>query len=193
MDRRAALARMVAITGCAMIGSEFFLTGCRRPGKHATKPFTPQDLVLMDEIGETIIPATDTPGAKAVGIGAFMAMMVGDCYDDDNHAAFQDGLTQIDQASRKRTGQAFAESAPAQRLALLVDLDRENRTYTQKRKPSDPQHYLKLMKDLTLLGFFTSEIGCTRALRFVETPGSYNGNVPYRKGEKSWVNPMRRV
>jgi hypothetical protein len=49
------------------------------------------------------------------------------------------------------------------------------------------------MKELTLLGYFSSEIGCTQALRYVEAPGAYRGDVPYRKGERAWFNPTRRV
>jgi hypothetical protein len=49
------------------------------------------------------------------------------------------------------------------------------------------------MKELTLLGYFSSEIGCTQALRYVEAPGAYRGDVPYRRGERAWFNPTRRV
>jgi hypothetical protein len=191
MDRRAALARMVAITGGAMIGSEFFLSGCRRADKQAARPFTPEDLAFLDEIGDTIIPATDTPGAKAVRIGAFMTTIVNDCYDNDSHAIFQRGLTQIDAASNKRYGKPFVRCAPPQRVELLNALDGEQRAYTKQKSSDDPPHYFRLMKDLTLLGYFTSEIGCTKALRYIETPGSYNGDVPYKKGDRAWVNPMR--
>lgn len=191
MDRRAALARMAAITGGVMVGSEFFLAGCRRTDKLAVRPFTPQEVALMDEIGDTIIPATDSPGAKAAGIGAFMATQVNDCFDDESHALFLRGLAQVDDASRSRHRKAFMECPPAERLALLNELDREQRAYTKGKKSSDPPHYFKLFKDLTLLGYFTSEVGCTRALRYVETPGRYDGDVPYTKGDRAWVNPMR--
>ena len=146
----------------------------------------------MDEIGETIIPATDSPGAKAAGIGAFMAMIVNDCYDDESHAGFQDGLARIDAASGKRHGKSFAACAPAERTAQLNDLDREQRTYSRSRSRTDPVHYFKMMKELTLLGYFSSEAGGTKALRYIETPGAYRGDVPYAKGDKTWFNPSRR-
>jgi hypothetical protein len=60
MNRREALARVVAMTGTMVIGAEFFLTGCSPRAKERSEPFTPQELALMDEIAETIIPTTDT-------------------------------------------------------------------------------------------------------------------------------------
>ena len=193
IDRREALARLVAITGSIAIGAEFFLSGCERPGKRAVTPFTAADLALMDEIGDTIIPVTDSPGAKAAGIGAFMAKMVNDCYDQDAHAVFQYGLVEIEKASEKKHGKSFMTSSPAERTALLNDLDQEQRAYSRQKTREAPPHYFRLMKELTLLGFFSSEVGCTKALRYVETPGAYHGDVPYKRGDRAWFNPSRRI
>jgi len=194
INRRDALARLVAITGTVAIGAELFLTGCRSPdAAKRTEALTPAELALLDEIAETIIPTTDSPGAKAAGVGPFIATTARDCYDDAAYASFRSGLAKIDRASRKRTGKLFVESSPSERTSLLEALDREQRTYTQKRQDDDPPHYFRLMKELTLVGYFTSEIGCTRALRYVESPGSYDGNVVYHKGDRSFYNPARRI
>jgi hypothetical protein len=192
MNRREALARVVAITGTMVIGADFFLTGCSLRGKERSEAFTAQDLALMDEIAETIIPATDTPGAKAAGVGAFMATMARE-FDDAIFAVFTDGLEEIDRTSRKRHGKRFLESSPAERTALLTELDREAWNHMQQRARNVPPHYFRLMKELTLMGYFTSEIGCTKALRYVETPGAFDGAVPYKKGDRAWVNPHRRI
>ena len=50
-----------------------------------------------------------------------------------------------------------------------------------------PDHYFRMMKDLTLLGYFTSEVGATKALRYIETPGHYDSCIPYKKGDKAWA------
>ena len=191
MDRRAALARLAAITGTIALGGELFVTGCRRADKRAATPFAASDVALLDEIGETILPTTDTPGAKSVGIGAFMTMMVNDCYDDDAHAAFQSGLTEIDERSRSRHGRSFLQCAPAERHEILSVLDREQATQVKKR--GETPHFFAMMKELTLLGYFSSETGCTKALRYVETPGAFDGDVPYHKGDRAWFDPARRV
>ncbi|MDB4889395.1 MAG: gluconate 2-dehydrogenase subunit 3 family protein [Gemmatimonadetes bacterium] len=194
MNRREAVARMIAITGTMAIGGELFLSGCRAPdAEKRTVAFSSADIALMGEIAETIIPTTDTPGAKAAGVGPFMAMMSHDCYDDASFGSLRGGLTKIDAASRKHHGKSFMDSSPAERTALLNELDAEQRTHTQNRAAGEPYHYFRLMKELTLIGYFSSEIGCTKALRYVETPGSYDGNAPYKKGDKAWYNPSRRI
>ena len=191
MDRRAAIARMVALTGMSVVGAEAFLTGCR-PDKRSWTAFTPADVATLDEIGDTILPDTDTPGAKAAGIGAFMAKMVNDCYDDRSHGVFADGLRKIDDLSRARHGKAFAQCSAAERTALLEEIHREERAYGKAPRPGAPPHYFRLMRELTVLGYFSSEIGCTKALRYVETPGSYDGNVAYHPGDRAWFNPLHR-
>jgi hypothetical protein len=194
MNRREALARLLAITGTVAVGAELFLTGCRAPeAKGRTEPLTPAELALLDEVGETIIPTTDSPGAKSVGIGAFMAATAKEIYDDAAWGSFRTGLEKLDKASRKANGTPFMESTAAQRTQLLNDLDREQRTYTKERGRNDPPHYFRLMKELTLVGYFSSETGCTKALRYVESPGHYDGNLPYRKGDRAFYNPSRRI
>jgi hypothetical protein len=145
------------------------------------------DLALLDEIGDTIIPATDVPGAKAAGIGAFIAMMLRDCYDAKDQAAVRAGLVALAADYRTKHGHAFVGAPAAERTEFLNALDREQKTYTRKKKTGEPAHYFHVLKELTILGYFTSEIGATQALRFVEVPGSFNGSAPYKKGEHAWA------
>ena len=74
-----------------------------------------------------------------------------------------------------------------QKKALLTTLDREAKEHEKNKKKEDPAHYFTLMKQLTLLGYFTSEIGATQALRYVAVPGKYEGCIPYKKGDKAWA------
>lgn len=189
MNRREALARLAALMGGAVIGAGPFLRGAPVEGKTPGAGFSSADVALLDEIGDTIIPATATPGAKAVGIGAFMAMMVNDCYDDQHHAIFKAGLARLDADCRGRFGQSFVDCTAAERTAFLNELDHEQRSHHGKKSPDDLPHYFSMMKQLTLLGYFSSEIGCTQALRYVETPGGFNGDVPYKKGDRAWFVP----
>jgi hypothetical protein len=185
MNRREAIRRIALLMGGAMVGSEILLSGQTIPGKTAAG-FTEDDRALLDEIGDTIIPETDIPGAKAVHIGAFITMMVADCYNDKQHAVFMEGLQKIDAASRAMNGKTFMECAPAERTALANALEAEQRAQYAKKAKDDPVHYFRMMKELTVLGYFSSEIGCTKAVRYVEVPGAYHGDVPYTKGERAW-------
>ena len=162
--------------------------------------FTPADVALLDEIAETILPETSTPGAKAAKTGAFMALMVTDTYTDRNQQVFRDGLQQVDALCRSANGVAFVAATPAQRLALLESLDREQKAVMDRRQGEParrapipdsatdaPPHYFRLMKELALLGFFTSEAGCTKALRYLESPGRFDPCAPHSPGDRSWA------
>ena len=187
--------------------------------------FTAADIALLNEVADTIIPATSTPGAKAANVGPFMALMVTDTYDARDQQIFRAGLKTIDEESQKSTKVGFMKATPRQRLALLERLDREQkarmdaRDVAQKKRDSEkakkgeaylpdqrkemapapdanaapaitadsPTHYFRMMKELTLLGYFTSEIGCTKAQRYVESPGRFEPCIPYTRGEKAWA------
>ena len=219
ITRRQAVLRVSALLGgAALIGGSAWITGCRTD-KAATsgEAFTNDDVAYLDEIADTILPATSTPGAKAAKTGAFMALMVRDTYSPEDEKIFRDGMRKLDQASKdKNGGKSFMQAAPEQRLALLQTLDKEQFDYSEKRKaeakrkseeflaekqqaPQSPQstkatqivdeppnRYFRMMKELALLGYFTSEIGMTQAQRYVESPGRYDPCIPY-DGKPSWA------
>jgi hypothetical protein len=191
IDRREAVKRVAAIMGgTALIGSSALLQACgrdRTAAQGGVGSFTPEDVAFLDEVAETIIPETNTPGAKATKTGAFMALMVTDTYDDRDQETFRSGMRQLNEASTRAHGSDFMASTPAQRLALLENLDREQKQHQESKQPDDPNHYFRLMKELTLLGYFTSEIGYTQAQRYMESPGRFDPCVPYTAGETSWA------
>jgi len=194
MSRREAVSRIALLMGGSLVGADFILSGTRVSGKQMAPDFSPPELALIDEIGETIIPSTNTPGAKATKIGVFMAMMMNDCYDDRQHAIFRDGLRQIDLISQKQFGKIFLAISLAERTALLNQLNAAEQSPRAGKAAGEPATYFTMMKQLTILGYFTSEIGCTQALRYIESPGAYHGSVPYKKGERAWFNsPARPV
>jgi hypothetical protein len=71
--------------------------------------------------------------------------------------------------------------------SLLTDLDKEAKGIFKNQKKEDPNHYFSMIKQLTLLGYFTSEVGATKALRYIPVPGKYDGNYPYKKGDRAWA------
>ena len=162
--------------------------------------FTAVDVALLDEIAETILPETSTPGAKAAKTGAFMALMVTDAYTEEQRQMFIDGMRRVNEASVRAHGIDFMTASAAQRLAVIEVLDREQKAAMDARQPEpvnrapaapaaadEPAHYFRMMKELALLGFFTSEIGCTKALRYIEAPGRYDPCAPLAPGDRSWA------
>ena len=188
MNRRDALSRVALLVGGTVVGAEFFLSGCTAAEKKAAGlPLTKEDIAYLDEIAETIIPATDTPGAKAAKVGEFMNTMVTDCYTEADQKVFLEGMGKLNEACNKAHGHDFMKASPEHRKELLTSIDKEARDYAKNKKKEDPNHYFSLMKQLTLLGFFTSETGATKTLRYEQVPGRYEGCIPYKKGDKAWA------
>ena len=223
INRREAIRRVSALLGgAALTGGSGWLGAFERsgnPGEGAPGKFTAEDIAFLDEIAETILPATNTAGAKAAQTGAFMARMVTDCYSPAEQKIFRQGMRKVDDAARRAHGVSFMEAAPQQRFAVLTALDHEQKRVMDAREAADrkrkglasqpfdppeampvpgaavgeaagvhrPAHYFRMMKELALLGYFTSELGCTRAMRYIESPGRFDPCVPYSPGEPAWA------
>jgi hypothetical protein len=191
IDRREAIRRVsVLLGGVALVGEAAIWTSCSGPRavrSGAIGEFTLTDIAFLDEIAETILPETKTPGAKAAAVGPFMAMMVTDCYEEQDQKIFRQGMLDLDEACRKANRTSFMGAPPAARLTLLETLDAKQKSYMDSKKPDEPNHYFRMMKELALLGYFTSEIGCTQAQLYIETPARYDPCVPYEAGAPSWA------
>lgn len=189
MNRRDALSRVALLVGGTVIGAEFFLSGCKaNDDKYgASVDFTEKDIAYLDEIAETILPQTDTPGAKAAKVGAFMTVMVKDTYNEKQQKAFLDGMNKLNDDAGKKFKDGFMAITPAQRKELLIGIDKEAKEFNKTKDKDAPPHYFALMKQLTLLGYFTSEVGATQALNYVAIPGKYEGCIPYKKGDKAYA------
>ena len=182
MKRREAIRYISVLLGGTLVGSQAFLSGCRSTDKQ--EKFSADDIAYLDEIAETILPATTTPGAKDAKVGAFMTVMVNDCYDMKEQQIFFEGMKKINELSQKQFGNSFVKISPQQRHELLLQLEKEQKAYMKNKKADEPSHYFRMMKELTLLGYFTSEPGCTKAKRYVPVPGKFEGCIPYKKGDK---------
>ncbi len=220
MNRREALSSVALLLGGTLIGMEAFLSGCGTGDKKAavtSMEFSPDDIAFLDEVGETILPATATPGAKAAKIGDFMKTIVNDCYEEKEQHVFHEGITKLNDASKAKYSKGFMDLSPADKHDLLVAMDKDSKDSKKKmdeyfnamteeqkheltlqqnkdgkdpradKRREDPLLYFRMMKELTLWGYFTSEVGATQALRYVAVPGRYEGCVPYKKGDRAWA------
>ncbi len=186
MNRREAVQSIALLLGGTVVGSSAFLSGCKT-NTGTERVFSENDIAYLNEIADTILPATSTPGAKAANVGQFMTVMVNDSYDEDHQKVFFEGMKKLDDESNKAYSADFMKLDAPKKHELLVKLDAEQKAYSKDKKKEDPAHYFRLMKELTLLGYFTSEIGATKARRYMETPGKYDGCIPYAKGDKAWA------
>ncbi|MDP4262757.1 MAG: gluconate 2-dehydrogenase subunit 3 family protein [Bacteroidota bacterium] len=186
MNRRELIKHIALLTGSAVVGSEFFLSGCKSNDKEPVGFFTERDISFFDEVAETILPKTNTPGAKDAEVGKFMAFYSADCYDELQLKTLKEGIKNLNDASDKKYGSDFMHVAAPQKQELLTEIDAEAKKYNGKNN-GQPPHYFTLMKQLVLFGFFTSKPGVTQVLRYVPVPGKYEGCVDYKEGETSWA------
>lgn len=178
---------MIAVlTGGAVVGGNVFLSGCTNAEKTGAS-FSKDDIAFLNEVADTILPATSSPGAKAANVGEFMTVIVNDCYEEKDQQIFHEGMTKLGEACKKMHGRGFMKTSPKQRTDLLIAIDNERKEYNKNKKDEDPNHYFQLMMQLTLWGYFTSEIGAKQALRYNPTPGRYEGCIDYKKGDRMWA------
>ncbi|MGF2411875.1 gluconate 2-dehydrogenase subunit 3 family protein [Ferruginibacter sp.] len=204
MERRELLKMIAVLTGGVVIGGDVFLSGCTAKEADAST-FSADNIALLNEIGETIIPATNTPGAKAAKVGEFMKIIVTDCYTTEQQKVFGEGLAGLNAACEKANGKSFMDCTADQRKSFLIALEKEAKEYNKQRDEKEkeakekakvtmdpdfvvaPSHYYTMVKQLSIWGYFSSEIGQKQALRHLPVPGRYDGNLPYKKGDKAWA------
>ena len=177
------------------------------------KLLTAAQITLLNLIGDTIIPTTaDSGGAKDAKVGEFMNTMVTDCYLPESQKIFIAGLATIEEKCMTKYKKSFAECTPEEQKDFVVGLEKEAKPFDSKISEGDRlresnmkrengtlpwvqqkqfvptgRHYYTMIKQLTLLGYFTSEIGMTKARRHVAVPGKYDGAFAYAVGDKAWA------
>jgi hypothetical protein len=163
LTRREALAVMATVCGGTIFGANNLLAGAANALSGFS--FADSDRALLNEIAETIIPATpDSGGAKTAGVVGFMEEIVRDFYSPAERTAYMDGLLQIQATSQERfSGRDFVSLTPENRHAVLLTFEKPNAT---------PDYYL-MIKQLTVWGYFSSEVGATQALAHIPVPGRY--------------------
>ncbi len=186
------------------------LNGCKSPASDANTAFnlSSEMQALISEIAEVIIPKTDTPGAKEAGVGPFIELMLKDCYTEIQQKHFITGLETVETEAKKlgggfvslaadkkieviKTMQTLAktESENAEKKVKQVDTESGLVKEDQKKKNAVeiPVPFFNLAKELTVLGFFTSEIGATQTLDFVPIPGRYDACIKMKPGQKAYA------
>lgn len=182
MQRREALNKLGILSGAAFLTTTGLLNACNLIDKKRTV-LSEKDISLLDEIGETIIPTSATsPGAKAAKIGAYMLVMVNDCYTKNQKDTFIAGLDAFDAACEKQFSNSFVQLNAQQKNKFLVQLDK-----AAAQNSNATEHYFSMLKRLTITGFLSSEVGATKALNYVAIPGKFEGCIDYKKGDRPWA------
>ena len=213
MNRRDALMRVAALAGATValpaLADTLEASAARRALTGKPLFFTADQDATVAELADTIIPTTSTPGAKAAKVNEVIDVILKDCYKPADQQRFVDGLTQTNKLSQDAYGKAFVQLDPTQRIEVVKKLEAEAKQQRAEmasakaakkvdngqadlQMPGDKgaknyTPFFTILKDLTLTGYFTSEIGATQALEYVAVPGRYDGCVPLKPGQKAWA------
>jgi hypothetical protein len=176
MNRREAVKTTGVLLGGILITSTG-LTACKGDRRNiGTGVLSDKDQALVEEIADTLLPSTtDSPGAKAAGVGPVINLLLTDCREPADQQRVADGLKQF----RNTVGDHFASMSQADRENWLRRIDADAKT--------NQQHYLNLIRELSLQAYFSSEIGQSKALRYIMTPGKWVGCVPLQPGQRAWA------
>jgi hypothetical protein len=198
MDRREAIRRAAIMVGGSILMPDI-LKAWNAPHiiENPLFKITVAQEALIAEIAETIIPTTTTPGAKAAGVPAFIIKMLADCYEKKTSDDVMNNLTAFDADCKAKYGKSFVELGETERIEALKAAEKQAYLDRDKYKKEAAswgestleraQPFFFTMKSLTATGYFTSEIGATQALRYEAVPGRYDGDFPYKKGDKAWA------
>jgi len=147
--------------------------------------------ILIDALVDTIIPATDSPGAKEAGVGDFVIKMVADCSNKKSQNKFISGLSDLADYTNDHFKKKFNECSLAERTKALAYFEKEAEPYpglmgkVSHRFLGDP--FFSTLKKYTVLGYCTSEAGATKALAYDYIPGKYIGTISLAPGQKAWA------
>ncbi|MEO8564627.1 MAG: gluconate 2-dehydrogenase subunit 3 family protein [bacterium] len=183
MNRREAVKTTAVLLGGALFLSGSFVAACARE-QTATpddKALTPDDQALIEEIADTLLPTTpSSPGAKAAGAGAAINLLLTDCYEPEQQERVVKGLLEFQRTCGEACGDDFALLPRADRERLVHDVDAEARL-------AGEDHYFGLIRELALRAYFSSEIGMTKARRYILVPGKWVGCMPLTPGQPAWA------
>ncbi|KQN06513.1 gluconate 2-dehydrogenase subunit 3 family protein [Sphingomonas sp. Leaf25] len=188
IDRRHALAGITAMFGTALFApiarAAQAVSAVRgtaalpviSDGPPSVAVFTPAQRALMTSLSERVIPTTDTPGAIAAGVPAFIEKLLADWAKPEDKAPILAGLDAVEARSLADYKVSAVKATPAQQDALL--------TLAMNKALGDDGRFFENFRQLVITGYYTSEIGMTQEREYLPVPGEYNGAFPYAQVNK---------
>jgi hypothetical protein len=195
MNRREALKQVAflmggAVSACSILGIEKGY--CAGAPAHASV-LNASQMHVVSGVAEIIIPRTDTPGATDVGVPGFIDLMLANVCAKKDRDRYLAGLAEFEAAARSEGQPGFASLSPAQQAGLVRKFHGAA-VVEERRRPRGPDDhpqrpFILMTKELTLLGFFTSEVGATQVLQYAAVPGSFHACIPLAQAGngKSWA------
>ena len=180
--RRSALIKLAGLCGLALSGDALAALAAAGTTPAMAGLLSAEALALTGVLAEHIIPATDTPGALAVGAHRTIDHMLLVCGTTSEQQAFVAGMERVDAVAQAETGKRFRALPVKRQIALLHALDGGMAPFTVQ-----DQQFFRRLKSYTLFAYYTSEAGSTRELAYLPVPGGFKGNFPLRKNTRTWA------
>jgi len=187
MNRREALKTTAMILGTTIVGAEAFLSGCSN--SHSFK-LSDDDLVLLNTFAETILPATDTPGAREADAASFMKKIVSDFYTNDEQNIFLAGIKTIGLRSKQKFNKDYIDLSHDNRNILLNDFENEAGKYYAEH--TSGEHFYIMLKQLTIWAYLSSEVTAKNAFIFSPLIAKYIADIEYHPADKIVYNDFGR-
>ncbi|SMO62198.1 gluconate 2-dehydrogenase subunit 3 family protein [Fodinibius sediminis] len=192
MDRREAIKRLAFLSGGALSLSTVagIMGGCTSKS-NSSGSFSPQTLTdaqndLVIQLSERIIPATDTPGAQAARVNEYIDLMLTEWNTKEEREHFLDGLDRVNELSNQQYDHDFIDLEEADQIALLEELEQQALDEPNPVPDSDLKPFFDMMKEFTVVGYYTSEIGASEELNLNLIPGYYDACLPYSEVGRAW-------
>jgi hypothetical protein len=174
-NRRVAIQQLIMIwAGVALLPS------CLHSDEKVSIPLKlihiePADENMLAELAETILPKTDSPGAKELSAHLFALKMVDVCYTKENQEKYIQGMKDFESWVMKKTGKSFTETSSTEKQSLISELDR------QKPAGDGVSFFYQSTKKLTIQAYTTCEYYMTKIRGYKMIPGKFQGCVPLKK------------
>lgn len=189
MQRREALRLMMSGALLPALTPEAFaiLRAAHPAEGYAPRTLNAQQNATVVAMIDLIIPETDTPGAKGVRVNEFIDLILTEWATEEERASFLTGLAGVDKQSNELFAKDFAAATAAQQTALLRAIedaampDRASPRVMPSPTVHDQQlrgNFWLVFKNITLHGYYTSEVGFTKELKLAIVPGAHHGCVP---------------
>ena len=188
MNRREALQRVTLLLGGAISAPalQACLSGCQAPLHYRPRTLTPEQFEVVTSLADLIIPATETPGAKGVGVPEFIDLILTESYLPADRDRFLAGLTAFIENFRQKYGKPFMQARPEEQTEILTELDRE--AVAARRTGVRDLPFFGMMKELTLIGYYTSTVGANDELQFQPATNRFDGCLPLeRVDSRAWA------
>ena len=197
MDRREAVKRISTLLGVAISGPTMagMLAGCQAAETVQTLTATQHELLAV--MTEHIIPQTDTPGARDARVADYIDSMLTHFYPEDRRQKFLDDMKAVDVMTKEQYGQSFINCSDEEQFHVLDALDaaafpdrasmtKDEQEAFRQQRAAEGRPFIMTLKELTLAGYYTSEVGATQELR-INPMVPYRGDIPFSEVGRAWA------